>query len=323
MKYLSRLLVLALFSSLALLTSQAQAGTYTVGDCQPIPVSSAVALTAFSTNSPGKWVNDAGTLVPGTYKCIQQQQNIPYESLTIYANYGSSFSEGDVSRFKWSPSNGLGIKRVTAHYYTGSSIPSDPDFLPRMILHNNGANGLVIPIYNDWINGTIDYTVPNDGSRTDFEINLKCVKTTCHSGSYADKIKIGHIEFTVNDPNLPYAEHSTTTGTLYNPGTVSGLRIVNGTAVDTGSGVWFNWLKVNGGAAALATESSGQPNVSCNPTTPTYNTFRPCPIISNIGWLVDTAEPPFVNGANDVSICTRDYSGNNYCEPSETVYVSN
>lgn len=318
-----RLTAVLIFVACGCITSQAQAGTYNVKDCRPIPAGDAVPLVQFSTNSAGKWYNDLGLWSGGTYPCVQVDGS-GFDVLPLYAR-GSNMSNGDVARLKWSVDNGLGIKRVQAQYWVSVINPTNPEFLPRFLMHNSGSNGLVLPIGQNTL-GFVDYVVPNNQVRTDFELNLKCIKSNCVGGTYLDFIMAGNLSFTVVDPNAPYVGHTTNPSDpydLYGPGPVSGIRRVAGYAVDTGSGVFLNWLLVNNHVLALDVESSENPAVSCNPSTPTHNTFTPCPIISEISWFMDTAKSPFVNGSNQVRICTQDYSGEHSCESPVTVHVSN
>jgi hypothetical protein len=82
-------------------------------------------------------------------------------------------------------------------------------------------------------------------------------------------------------------------------------------------------MTVNGQIPFIDDAPDPSPGVSCDPTVPTMNALRPCPSGHVKQWNVNTAQAPFVNGANAVQVCAIDYALNAACINPGTVYVSN
>jgi len=306
MKYLISLVCAVTVGIAFIVPSSSYAGTYLLNDCQLAnPTPGAI----FATQSS----NVSGAFTFGD-SCAS---NAPYDGYGVFTK-SRTYNQGDLGRVKYTAPIGLGIKG--ASFWTWDQVSSDGSvWKANYLFHNEGSNVVSIPVTPNDIK-SYDAEV-SSGYRTNFEANLKCMATTCPSTSLTAYLHLGSIALTVTDPDPPVAYGGS--GTLYNAGTVGGSRTASFPAADGGSGVWLIWLKVNGQAATLATGSSTGTGVSCNPSTPTYNAWRPCQSTLVGNWTVNTAQSPFVEGSNTVSTCARDYSGADDCSTPVTVNVHN
>jgi hypothetical protein len=156
-----------------------------------------------------------------------------------------------------------------------------------------------------------------------FDVTLTC-SATCEPGA---SIGVHYIAATEVDPHPPVV--SKEEGPLLSGGVLRGHQPLAATASDEGGGVSVVDVLVNGtvapgavpGACALAQvhNLSYEGVAAYSPT--------PCPPALAGSWDLDTAEPPFHEGANTVQVCASDLATvgppNTTCSPPRSVEVNN
>ncbi len=320
MKILLRLIWAPALLTLVFLlpASGAHAGTYMIKSCwdAPSPYWKPV-LAEYSANNPSRFRFDSSYCGPTE---SEQYRGLQIDSM-------ATANQGDIARIKFTAPSGVGITGVTA--YTNSDVhsPSGPvdGWMNNYVFHNYGSNGVVMPPPRFDMQA-IDFDLPTGQMRSSFEMNLKCVDLRCPGGGYMPYSHIGNIDLRLKDSTKPVAVPGAPgAGDLFANGIVSGVRTAVIDGYDGGgSGVRSVWMGVNGQFLLWAdAPDQSSPGVSCNPATPTYNSFEPCPTHFSKQWSVNTAQAPFKNGANSVLVCGRDYSGNGMCLSPITVYVQN
>jgi hypothetical protein len=160
---------------------------------------------------------------------------------------------------------------------------------------------------------------------TVFDLSLGCgYAVTCEPGAY---VTAHYLAATEVDPTPPVV--TPVEGPLVSGNVVHGHQTVEAQASDVGSGVRTLELRVNGiampetvmGACSIAAveNPSYKGLVATSPT--------PCPPSLPARWTVDTAAPPFQNGANTVQVCASDFATkgapNTTCSNPQTVEVDN
>jgi hypothetical protein len=147
---------------------------------------------------------------------------------------------------------------------------------------------------------------------------------TCQPGPY---VVAHYIAATEVDPTPPIV--AGVEGSLVSDDVLRGHQAVQAQASDIGGGVRSLELKVDGltmpgtatsGCSIAAVENPYYKGVVA--TSPT-----PCPPLLSGVWNVDTAAPPFQNGANTVQVCASDFASkgapNTTCSNPQTVEVDN
>lgn len=311
MKNLSRVLLPLLFvSAMLAIPSTSQAGSYKVRQCDSVAGPGKVTShdeMVFSTNRTGAWLF-------ADYCGSESDWGLAFSSKKDF-----TYNQGNIARYKISTQGtDLGFTSV-------SGEPALPLYTPccgwqiNYFVHDNGSNDIVIPGILNYHPFT--YTIPGGQTRTDFEYNLKCTSTTCNGLGWTGAfVQTKNIEVTVKDPSQPNAYPG---GTLLGGGIKSGTKTFSSLGTDGySSGVRFVFLTVNGTLFSSQAPDYA-PGISCDASTPTYNAIQPCGGTYFKEWTLNTAQPPFVNGANNVQACAMDYSGNAACVNPGTVYVQN
>ncbi|MBN8866059.1 MAG: hypothetical protein J0H98_00760 [Solirubrobacterales bacterium] len=305
MKRLSGLAALLLMAVLYVTPNPAQAGSYEVRDCMPFTTG---ALGAFSSTPANgfEFENACGG-------------NVDYYGYDIYLKPNPAYNQGDIGRVKFHAPSGIGITGIDAWVYT--NLINDTQWSPKVVMHDAGANGVAVSLPYSGL-GQISYDLPSGQARQDVEANLKCTTTTCVGRpTNTGFMDIGSVSLTVRDSTKPVAVSNQ--GTLYAGGVVSGSRTVEVLGTDGESGTWRIILMVNGQLVGYQDNVGSAPGVSCDPSTGSTTSFRPCYFGITHTWTVNTASAPFKNGANSVFACATDYSGESKCTDATTVYVSN
>lgn len=134
----------------------------------------------------------------------------------------------------------------------------------------------------------LECTQPNEGNR--------CVGQASGALASAKQIRIALAD--VSQPSLQAG------GSMFSGAELRGPQTIEVAAADQGAGLQSIQISVNGTAAA-GDDLSG----SCNPL-PGALTSRlvPCPLSFNKTYTLDTAQPPFKEGMNTVTVCAFDYA---------------
>ena len=182
---------------------------------------------------------------------------------------------------------------------------------------NGGEDLRVFPIHA---------AAPSSGSPGgDFSIAWNCVGplNSCSAGPivYARDISITEV-----DPNPPTVVAS---GSLLAGQVARGRETVEASAADEGGGISRIEAFVNGSPAGAATLGSCATVKVANPGYEGTAAVSPspCPAKLTGSWELNTAEPPFHNGANQVRVCASDFATvgvpNTTCSATQTVAVDN
>jgi hypothetical protein len=134
----------------------------------------------------------------------------------------------------------------------------------------------------------LECTQPNEGNR--------CVGQASGALASAKQIRIALAD--VSQPTLQDG------GSLFSGAELRGPQTVEVGAADQGAGLQSIQIVVNGKGAA-GDDLSG----SCNPLPGALaSRLVPCPLSFNKRYTLDTAQPPFREGMNSVSVCAYDYA---------------
>lgn len=158
-----------------------------------------------------------------------------------------------------------------------------------------------------------------------FSIVMSCDgnMSPCGGGS----LSAHSISLTQVDPNPPTLP--SVGGSMFGGEVLRGHHDVTAEAKDFGGGVSRVEVLVNGQPTAPPATAS------CNLASVKNRSYEgivavtptPCPAALKGGWLLDTAAPPFQNGANTVQVCASDFSTltdpNRTCSLPQPVAVDN
>ena len=283
------LLGAALFAVLAIAAApRAHGGTYNVIECQPF-VDEAADATKDGTS---------GVQILSHNYCVQGGPSAGY-GLELKA-VGSQPAGGYAYWAFWAiPGTTFARVDVTAHvYFHGSmSVIEETD---------QGLEYIGAP------SGTDMWVSAGAGNTSKYVVQLKCESFSgCNSNSaYA---YLTNYQFQVNDLTVP----TVTAGpsSLLAPGTKHGVESLQLSAGDVGGGVRHLRVTVNGITSRNLEQCGAGP----------YRQFRPCPAaVGPTALSIDTeGDPGWVNGPNDVRICSHDVSGNESGCIRQTVQVDN
>jgi len=257
--------------------SQAVAGDYTIKDCWEItaPSDDSTFVEAPAGN-PGFTPNN-GCPIVGNH----------------FAATGAT-DPGDLASIRYEAPQGTGFLGARMWYYH-----LDANGVSARFLFNNagGANteqvtGL-LPQGTLWAGPTF-YNVSDGQPRSIFRGTLKCDRPVNPCGTGAG-ISIEKAELKMRDSLAP-SSADFLSGTLFDPGTVSGVRTAFVGGIDNGSGVQFLSLNVND----VLTYAYGS---TCDRAG-----LRPCPRDPTTTFNVDTGGANFVNGMNKITLCVQDYA---------------
>ncbi len=217
--------------------------------------------------------------------------------LRVSHNAGNPGNEGSFGRWLATAPDGIAVSRID---YKAKGADQSGGYFPQVIGTVTGG-GLGI------INGGQQLT----GSFKDFSVSGDVrsfgVQLLCQTGGSAcatdppgtPEASLKGITYTLEDPTAPAIEAAG--GTLFEAPVQTGAQTVAFEASDAGSGVLRAILSVNGEDASAA---SGD----CALGDGFALSFRPCPGSLDGTIAVDTAAPPWRNGANKVRVCVEDYS---------------
>jgi hypothetical protein len=165
--------------------------------------------------------------------------------------------------------------------------------------------------------------LPSNGGAFNIVMSCDGNMSPCSGGSISAR-DISLVQVDVNPPVLKSVSGSLLSGEL-----LRGHHDLSAEALDLGGGLSRLELLVNGQVVespvvaacnlAYVKNRSYEGVVAVTPS--------PCPAGLKGSWLLDTAAPPFQNGANTVQVCASDYSTlsdpNRTCGPAQEVQVDN
>ncbi|HTU13924.1 MAG TPA: hypothetical protein VMF31_01880 [Solirubrobacterales bacterium] len=278
MKNLGRILaILAGFAlGAATIGGTANAGDYTVAPCSSVDSpSSVVEYVESPASNPG----------------FVGEPNCPGGSLTRVS--GATYP-GDMASLKVEAPQGTGFLGVTFDSYHN---PSYGGVTSRFMFNNaGGANTEVgnVPTYGEPTSWFDWFDVTDGQPRSIFRATLKCENPVDPCASGGARIGFYLPKFKIRDSLAPTAYFLG--GTLFNPGTVSGMRTAQLGGIDNGGGVSAISINVNDALANWTFPTCGRAGLS------------PCPRDPTTTFNVNTAGSNFVNGMNKISVCVQDYA---------------
>lgn len=277
MKNLGR--ILAILAGLALGAATAGttaiAGDYIVEPCSlPGSPSNTVTYLESPANNPGF---EGWPICPGGSMIRAQGTTYP----------------GDTASLKFETPQGTGFLGVTFNAYTNRS---DNGVTANFIFNNaGGADTEVgdVPIHRNQ-EAWLDWFDVTDGQpRSIFRSTLKCERPVDPCGGNA-QVSFYEIKFKMRDSGAP-SSADFLGGSLFNAGTVSGMRTALVGGIDNGSGI--SWLTMNVNDVWSYAYAS-----TCN-----LQGLRPCPRTPTTTFNVNTEGANFVNGMNKITLCAQDY----------------
>lgn len=160
-----------------------------------------------------------------------------------------------------------------------------------------------------------------------FSILMNCdgnVPGGCAAGPSISAHYFAATEADPKPPKLPTVE-----GSLLAPGVIRGHQTLSAEATDEGGGLGKVVVSVNGLPAAQPTVGNCNLIQAANPSVhgTVAVSVTPCPTSLKSSWTLDTAVPPFQDGANTVEVCASDFATlgepNTTCSAPATVNVNN
>jgi protocatechuate 3,4-dioxygenase beta subunit len=301
---LLRWLAAAAFAALFLLPSTAQAGSYIVAQCSPGVYTGTddAGFTASTTHyiprvdcspsAPGLQI--AHSLAGGETGTVQGGFGawVWTAPAGTYITGGSTFSrlateDGQHGYLAVSPDSGAGLSYENQNDDQG---------------HEAG-----IPAGNwRYLVARLECTQPNSGNR--------CVGEAGGAHTYVKQVRIQLTD--VASPTISIG------GSMFSGAELHGPQTISVSAGDQGGGLHSIQVTVNGQAAA-----GDDLSAACNPLPGNLTSrLSPCPSSFSKTYTLDTANAPFREGINSISVCAYDYAQtgtpNAACESKE-VLVNN
>lgn len=299
--------VLALATVILLLTltpAGANAGSYIVAQCAPGLFPEAPDAGYASTSShftPARDCNQNSNGVQVGYSLG------PNETGTERGRYGMWVWQAPAGTYI---TGGSAYSRLATQVGIHGYLAVSPDAGAGIATENQNDDLLhlsAIPAGNwRYFISRLECTQPNDGGR--------CVGPGSGAHAWVKQLRLQLTD--VSPPSLAID------GSMFSGALLRGPQTIAVSAADQGAGLQSVQVSVNGKGA-----TGDDLSTSCNPL-PGGLTSRlaPCPPGFAKTYTLNTADPPFVNGANAVSVCAFDYaqsgSRNTACQ-SRSVLVDN
>jgi len=277
---------LALLALVVLMPALARAGNYVVAECSPglnsdapdagYSYSSSHYQPAVDCTPGGPGLSVRHTLGSGETGTVQGA----FGAWVFQAPAGTYIVGGSVFYRLATESGQHGFLAVSPDSGEGTAFAVTND--------NQGHETGIPPGPSRYLVIRLECTQPNEGNR--------CVGPASGASASAKQIRIALAD--VSQPTLIEG------GSLFSGAELRGPQTVDVGATDQGGGIQSIQISVNGQAAAGDDFSAG-----CNPL-PGALTSRmvPCPLSAEKTYTLDTAEAPFKEGANTVSVCAYDYA---------------
>jgi hypothetical protein len=266
--------------------SHAQAGSYIVAQCSP-GVYSGAPDAGFSASSGhyGSYA-DCSPEAPG----MQIVHNLgPGETGTVQGAYGAWVWEAPAGTFI---TGGSTFSRLATEDGQHGYLVVSPDSgasIAFATTNDDQGHTTGIPAGNwRYLVARLECSQPNEGGR--------CVGAAGGAHAYLKQVRIELTD--VTQPSLSLG------GSLLSGGELRGPQTLSVSSTDQGSGIHGVSIAINGAAAG-----GDDLSASCNPL-PGELTARmaPCPPSFAKTYTLETAKPPFQEGANTVTVCAADYA---------------
>jgi len=279
-------LVIASLLLLAPLASSASAGNYVVAECSP-GLNPAVPDAGYTySTSHYQPRTDCSQGAPG----LQVVHTLGIgETGTVQGAFGAWVFQAPAGTYIV---GGSVISRLATESGQHGYLAVSPDAgasVAFAVQNDNQSHETGIPVGN-WRDLVIrlECTQPNEGNR--------CVGTA--SGALAS---VKWVRIALTDVSQPTLHDG---GSLFSGAELRGPQSVEVAAADQGAGIQSVQILVNGKGAAGDDLSS-----SCNPLPGNLTSrLSPCPASVTKTYSLDTAQPPFKEGLNTVSVCAYDYA---------------
>jgi hypothetical protein len=279
----------------------ASAGTYIVAQCSPGLYPGAPDASFSATTTHYQQHANCAPEAPG----LQIVHGLsPGETGTVQGAYGAWVWQAPAGTFITSGSVFSRLATESGHHGYLAVSPDAGSGLAFAVTNDDQGHETGIPAGNwRFLVARLECTVPNEGNR--------CVGPASGAHTYVKQVRIG-----LTDVAAPHLQVG---GSLLSGGELRGPQTLEVAAADEGSGLQAVGVTVNGKPAAGEDLSA-----ACNPL-PGNMTSRmaPCPPSVSKTYTLDTAQPPFHDGINSVSVCVHDYSQagapNSACESREVL----
>lgn len=271
----------------------------TLGSMAGPPSANAGSWTALQCAS-GNWSHEATAVNAGTLNGFSTNDTCGSSErrLGVYS-YGGS-GNAAFSEWKFTSPTGTYFSRVRASgdTHSGSSTA---------MLYTRPRGGGSASTFGSLDSGGFVAMDSGDVVAGDFGVRLACNKATNCTGSLQEWTQARDFRMTVVDdtpPDMPMLS-----GGLVSGGWKRGDVGVEAALGDTGGGVAFDWIMVNGELDAQ--ESQCDPEMAGSYTVK----LQPCPSTASHSTSLKTSEAPWREGSNSVSVCAFEY-GSGYDGPA-------
>ena len=268
------------------LAPQAQAGTYPFNPCVAgssndggIEAEATSGLTEFDPLNP---------TAPYDFRIVNNCNN----GSELKLEGTTSWSNGEAAAMKYETFAGMGFVggSFQANEYifetTGAKVRywlTNKDGSGAYLLKQPTTGGSTQVLTSEW---------PSTPPRQVVKAQIKCESVSCSTGTRA---AWGLIQTTISDYTAP--EYAGASGSMFNPGAVSGTRNVKVDGIDGQSGVRSLFVLVNYQWAGIHT-------VGCTTNT---RVMSPCPQLASHTFSINTASAAFQPGVNTLDMCVADY----------------
>jgi hypothetical protein len=270
----------------AALSGSAEAGSYVVAQCSP-GLYPGVPDAAFSASS--------SHFEPET-DCSQEAPGLEIEHHLATGETGTQ--QGAYGAWVWTAPPGT--------YVTGGStysrLATEDGLHGYLAVSPDAGVGVAFQDQNDdqghesgipagnwrYLVARLECTAPNEGGR--------CVGAGTGAHTYIKQVRIELTD--VSQPSLSL------TGSMFSGAELRGPQTIEASAADQGPGLQSLQIFVDGAPATGDDLSS-----SCNPLSGGLTArMAPCPPSFAKTYTLDTAQAPFTEGANAVTVCASDYA---------------
>ncbi len=296
----ARLIVPLLLAATALLcvAAPAGAGEYELLECDPL--NRATAEAKFDRSNGGDYAFGKHCTDPSQGGVLQ------IRSIT-------SAPRGHSGAIRWLAATDTQLTGVSLQ----AGLRRDSGHRARLgFINASGAEAGRVGTGADEPGGLRNFSGRQTNGRAGFEAVLVCGDERCPQSDQA-RVEVRSVRLTLADDRAPAAALA---GSLLEPGWVRGGRVLAIDATDRGSGVRRLTTTVGGksvapgGTLPCATIKGG----------PLAAAAQPCELSRSLEATLATTAAPFHNGANQLSVCVRDFGpdGNETCE-KRSVNVDN
>jgi hypothetical protein len=293
---------LTAIAALLILPSLASAGTYYVAQCSP-PLNTGAADVGYSSNS------EHFSPIVG---CSGNGEGLTINHVLVGQATGTE--QGKYGAFVFQAPAGTCIVGGTAYSRLATEngihgyVFASPDSGAAVVTQNQNDDQLHLSAIPGgcwrYFGGRLECTQPNQNGR--------CVNPTPNA-----HMRLKQVRLQLSDPVAPTESVG---GSMFSGSKLRSQQTVTINAADQGAGVRAVSVVVNGQQAA-----GDDLMASCNPLPENMTSrLQPCPLTFAKTYTLNTEAPPFVDGANTVSVCVSDYATdghpNTVCD-SRSVFV--